>query len=343
MSMIESKPLRVRACLFVLCLASCVALAAEKPELGDGVRQGSYMKWHNSLYLEGDDVNSVAIVVPAIGGRITFYGYGTDNIIYENPASAGKLLATSPEGFVAGGYQCDLGPEIRGIPEHRNLWTGPWSWSADKDHSVTVTSDPDPVTGMQLEKTMTLDAETGEMGLTQRMKNISDQEKSYCLWDRTLCKGGGFAFFPLKKKSRFPAKWSVRRSVDGKYSYDGVKPAADNVKVLDGVLVARTVGEATKVGADSDAGWIAYTRGKLLFVKYFPYDSKGNYSDGGNSVELYFDRAVAELEPLSPEVALKPGESYSFPEKWVLIQLKEEVTTFEQARALVKRVPPFKF
>jgi hypothetical protein len=78
-------------------------------------------------------------------------------------------------------------------------------------------------------------------------------------------------------------------------------------------------------------------------VKYFPYSPKGDYSDGGNSVELYFDKSVGELEPLSPEVTLKPGESYSFPEKWTLIELNDEVTTFEEARKLVKKVPPSPF
>jgi hypothetical protein len=115
------------------------------------------------------------------------------------------------------------------------------------------------------------------------------------------------------------------------------------VKILKGVLVAKAEGEATKIGADSDAGWIAYARGRLLFVKYFPYSPKGDYSDGGNSVEVYFDKSVGELEPLSPEVKLKPGESYSFPEKWTLIELNDEVTTFEEARKLVKKVPPSPF
>lgn len=61
-------------------------------------------------------------------------------------------------------------------------------------------------------------------------------------------------------------------------------------------------------------------------------------------MEFYCDSKVAELEPLSPEIKLKPGENYSFPEKWVLIELQDEVTTYAQARALVKRVPasPFK-
>jgi hypothetical protein len=83
--------------------------------------------------------------------------------------------------------------------------------------------------------------------------------------------------------------------------------------------------------------------GSLLFVKYFPYNRKGTYSDGGNSVEVYFDQRVAEIEPISPETKLQPGQNFSFPEKWVLIPLKKEVTTVEQARELVKRIKPSPF
>jgi hypothetical protein len=175
------------------------------------------------------------------------------------------------------------------------------------------------------------------------MKNISDKRVSFCLWDRTLCRGGGFAFFPLKQASRFKAGWSIRRTVQGKYVYDGAKPSSPQVKILDGILVVETKGEATKIGADSGAGWIAYVKGRLLFVKHFPYFERGNYSDGGNSVELYWDERVAELEPLSPEDSLTPGNSYSFPEKWSLTLLNEDVTTHEQARALVARIQSFEF
>jgi hypothetical protein len=125
--------------------------------------------------------------------------------------------------------------------------------------------------------------------------------------------------------------------------YDGDEPSHPGVKVLDGLLVVQAAGKATKLGADPDSGWIAYTRGKLLFIKYFPVVADGAYTDGGNIVEIYFDPKVCELEPLSPEVSLKPGAEFVFPEKWVLLQLDREVTSADQARSLVDRIPPSPF
>lgn len=318
--------------------------ADRSKSLPEGIEARTHFGWPNCFELVAADPEVRAVVAPAVGGRIVHYGLKYENIIFENPGSAGKTLANTKDGFWVGGYQCDLGPELRGIPEHQTLWTGQYEGVAGKNYTVTVASESDTALGIQLGKEIVIDPETGHLGITQWMKNVSDKEVAYCLWDRTLCKGGGFAFFPLNKKSRFPARWSIRNKIDAQHVYDGKTPESPNVRIIDGVLVAKTTGSATKVGADSDAGWIAYARDRLLFVKFFPYYPKGDYTDGGNSVELYFDQSVAELEPLSPEVKLKPGETYAFPEQWVLIELKKSVTTFEQARALVKQIPrpPFR-
>ncbi|MFN7141861.1 MAG: hypothetical protein ACK4UN_21280, partial [Limisphaerales bacterium] len=78
----------------------------------------------------------------------------------------------------------------------------------------------------------------------------------------------------------------------------------------------------------------------LLFVKYAPHFPGGNYSDGGNTMELYFDRDVAELQALSPEIELAPRQNYAFPEKWTLTRLPKPVRTFEEARKVANRIPP---
>ena len=325
-------------------LLSVASAADQAPAPPKGVVTLTHTGWEGALMLSAPSAVVKAVVVPAIGGRIVHYSLAGENILWENPGGFGKTLANTTEGFYVGGYQCDLGPELRRpvIPSHRALWMGVHQGAAHKNYSVKTISEPDTALGIQMEKEIVMDADTGELGITQRMRNTSTHETAYCLWDRTLCHGGGYAFFPLNKKSRFPAGWSLRDKFQDQLFYDGDKPKCPQVRILDRVLVAKCEGEPTKLGADSDAGWIAYARGRLLFVKYFPYFPKGEYTDGGNSVELYFDHR-AELEPLSPEIKLKPGESYEFPELWVLLQLDTEVKSHEQARALVKLIPPSPF
>lgn len=325
------------------CEALILALLATSPvAVGGSVRTGVYNQWEGSHHLIAEDVNIMAVVVPAIGGRVMFYGFSGDNILFDDPQTSGRTLATLERGYF-GGYQLDVGPELRGIPAHPKLWAGRYNSRVTGDYGVRVTSTEDGELGVRLEKEFTMDPDSGSLGINQTIFNTSSNAVSFCLWDRTLCVSGGFAVIPLNRKSKFPAQWSIRTGESGKWSYEGVTPASARARVLDGMLVVEARGSATKVGADSDAGWIAYAKGTLLFVKYYPYDRTGRYTDGGNSVEFYWDERVAELEPLSPEKSLQPGESYSFPEKWSVIRLKEPVTTPKEARKAVKRIEPFQF
>ncbi len=331
-------------CLGLFAGLALAASAAQPAKMVDVVTE-PHGGWSEALVMRGGDCK--AVVVPAIGGRVMSYAVNGENLFFANPEAWGLTLAKASNGFWVGGYQCDLGPELRGLPEHQALWNGPWAWRLPRPFTVQVVSDPFFALGVQMEKELVIDPDTGDLGVTQRLRNVISNDVSFCLWDRTLCKGGGFVLIPLHKRSAFKAGWSIRRGQAGGYRYDGSRPADARVRVLDGVLVAqaRALPEAKelKLGADSDAGWIAYVRGKTLFVKYFPVFAQANYSDGGNTVEFYCDDRVAELEPLSPEVTLKPGHNYSFPEKWTLIELAEEVTTFEKARALLKHIPASPF
>lgn len=300
-----------------------------------------YQGWKEAVTLRSKDGACAAVAVPEIAGRIIRFGRGDENILFENPDYLGKTLTNSaPEKLAQGyiGYQVDLGPELRRIPRHLPLWMGPAAWTS-ADGRVTLTSADDPAVGIRLQKVLGFDAATGGLDVLQKMRNVSEKEQSYCLWDRTLCAGGGFAFARLNQKSRFKAGWSLMK--DG--AYDGEAPDHPNVTVQDGILVAEAKGKSSKLGADVDSGWVAYVRGKQLFIKYFPVVAGGVYSDGGNSLEIYFDPKVCELEPLSPEVALKPGEEYAFPERWVLLALDREVATAAAARALAATIPPSPF
>ena len=325
--------------IFLLASMMLTARSAEN-QLPDVVQE-NYGGWTDSLAMRGGDCK--VVIVPSIGGRVLSFSVNGENIIFDSTGANGRTLLTSSN-ISVGGYQLDIGPELRGISDHQWLWQGPWNWRVPRAFAVHVFSDPEKSVGVQLEKEFVMDPDTGELGLTQRMRNIMTNDISFCLWDRTLCKGGGFAMFPLNRSSRFKAGWSIRQGARvPEYRYEGGRPSDLRVRIMDGILVAqaKALPEAAtlKMGADSDAGWIAYARGKVLFVKYFPVFAKGNYSDGGNTVEFYCSDRVAELEPLSPEVSLKSGETYSFPEKWILIELEKEVTSYEQARSLVKRIP----
>lgn len=262
-----------------------------------------------------------------------FYGIEAENLLWF-PLQRGTSSALE-----AGGYQLDIGPEIRGIPARPTLWAGQYRSQTPRDFTVEVKSLPDPLLGVQLIKEIVIDPESGDLGVTQIITNVSPREVSFCHWDRTLVQPDGYVIVPLKKKSRFKEKWALRRGEVGEYFYDGDTPESDRVEIKGDILYAKASGKPTKIGVDSDAGWIAYVWRHYLLIKYFPYYENGNYTDGGCTVEVFWNERFAELEPLSPEVKLNPNEGYRFPELWKIVELKDEVKSFKDARKAAKKVP----
>lgn len=323
-------------------IAGLLMIVINETYAAKGVQFVNYNGWQNSIIIEAYEAEVEVVIVPAIGGRIMRYELYGESILYENKNAYGVTLDDGGNPFFAGGYQFDIGPENRDYPVSVPIWLGKWEVVKTGDYSVHLRSVADPKASAQLEKEIIVDPENGEIGIVQRIKNIGNNELDFSHWDKTVCRGGGFIVMPLSKSSKFPAGWSLRRKVENIYVYDGIKPSSPNVRVLGKFVVAKADENALKIGSDSDAGWIAYILGSTMFVKYFPVVKGGNYY-GDNVCFAFLSDRIVEFGPVSAKKSVKPGESYDFPEKWTLIQLKETVTEFKQARAAGEKIPPSPF
>ena len=331
---------RSTAMVLALALVSCSPEKA--PRVPPQVRVEPHLNADVAVYVEAPAAKIAVVAVPQAAGRVVHYSVDGENVLWNPVDKAGRAQA-------GGGYGLDLGPE-RTIARHPVIWEQKHGWAKLGANIVTMASEKDPAVGMRVEKQLIMDGATGSLDILQRMINVSEKEQSYCFWDRTLCKAGGFTIIPLNPRSRFPAKWVIgaRKVVDGKvdpywWEYNGVNPSHPAIKVLDGMVIAKSQGPEQKIGADSDAGWIAYILGRVLFVKYYPYFPDGKYVDNGLSVAHYFNERLAELEPLSPEATLRSDDHYLFPERWTLTRLDRDVTTQEEARAVAAKIPPCPF
>lgn len=326
-------------------LATWLALcaAALQAALPAGVNQGLALGWTNALSLRDDHGKVAAVIVPDIGGRVVQYGRGGVNALLENPDSNGKTLALSGGGFWVGGYQCDFGPGLLGRPERQAVWLGPHDFVAPRDQTVETAGPLDFATGLRLLKSFTLDPDTGALGVVQRMVNASPNPTRQNLHDRTLCPAGGFFLLPLPKQSRHRTGWAVLRATETGSAFDGEQPASPNVAVFGNLLVAQAAGATGKLGSDTDAGWVAYVRGRLLFVKFFKSWRGAALAGAGHTVELSWNDQMAALEVFSPLTSLQAGQAFDFPELWQLIELKEPVQNFEDARAAARKVPASPF
>jgi hypothetical protein len=329
-------------CIMVIAAGLAGVCAGEDNPLPAGVESRDYQGWRESLYLNASEKPVQLVVVPGIGGRAVHFSLNGTNIFFENFASLGKTIFTGSNLWF-GGYQCELGPDSRAIPEESQFNSKVQRWQPAGNYAVKVSGSNDPASGVIIEKEFVMAPDTGELGLIQRLKNVSDTNQSYSMRDRTVCKNGGFVILPLNKKSRFKKGWCYCYETQGKWVYDGEPPAVPQAEVMDGFLVVQARGNSTRLGADSGAGWIAYVKGSILFIKYFPVYPRGDYSDGGIMVSLSYDQQSMQFGPVSPEFKLDPGAQASFPEKWVLIDAGREITTADQARKLVKKIPASPF
>lgn len=258
------------------------------------------------------------VIAPAKGGRIVHYSQG-------NGAN-----------FFRGGHQVDLGPELDYPPPHPALWTGAYEAKVLDDFAVRLTSAEDEATGIQIVKEFRLDKSGAGLLVKHVMQNIGDKKVAYCFWDRTMT-GAEYGLFPLNKKSRFPARWSIREGKTNEWSFNGASPATPRARIVDDLLVVQPGKQEAKVAADSMAGWMAGYRANDLFVKRFPTFPAGDYADGGNIVEIWVDSAGTrmEIEPLSPKVPLEPGESYTFYQMWDLLSVDVKIESAEDVPKLL--------
>ncbi|MBI3920862.1 MAG: hypothetical protein HY318_05530, partial [Armatimonadetes bacterium] len=296
-------------------LALCLLIPSVEAFAVEGVECLDYRGYKNCYRL----FNSVAsvIVVPESGGRVLAYSLGGRNVLYENRENDGKSFATEGnKSWEPDGGRFDIGPEIT-IPRHPSLWIGPYQAKVLSSRSVRLTSEKDSATGCQIIRDFTLEKNSSQLKVTQKLVNISTRPVEWCFWSRTFARSGGVCVIPINPFSRFPQGW-------GQYGKGGLvqnPEKQEKVEVREGCLTLTTAPKIPKYGIDSYAGWLAYAVDGLLFAKRFPVQADGYYKDGaGFTIEIWITPEVTELEPLSVAKRLKPGESFSFTEDWWLME-----------------------
>lgn len=125
-----------------------------------------------------------AVLCPAAGGRILFYGIDDRNILY---------LPTGNEGWVWDGKsssapmhagRCDIGPEHI-VPRRSLLWQGRWTGQIIGDRQAVLESQDDPSTGVRLKRTFELAAESSQLKFTQTILNVSAHQHHWPLWPQS--------------------------------------------------------------------------------------------------------------------------------------------------------------
>ncbi|WP_284749111.1 DUF4380 domain-containing protein [Amycolatopsis sp. RTGN1] len=254
------------------------------PELGGRLlslcHRGVELLWRNADLLDDDLRGEYA---PNSGQMGDWVNYGGDK------------TWPAPQGWA--------GPDQWPGPPDPVLDSGPYSVAADGD-TVTMTSAPDPRTGLRFTRAITL-LDNGYR-LDLRAENISSRQVRWALWNVTQLPGGG----PVTAGLRRPEVVAlVAGTGTPEYTVDGdrlVVPAQDVVG---------------KLGVPGTAGWVTY--GALTLS--FDVDPAGEYPDEGSPLEIWLEHPlpaplaelgdldpparIVELEVLGPLTTLAPGEA----------------------------------
>ena len=254
------------------------------PELGGRLlslrHRGVELLWRNADLLDDDLRGEYA---PNSGQMGDWVNYGGDK------------TWPAPQGWD--------GPDQWPGPPDPVLDSGPYSVAADGD-TVTMTSAPDPRTGLRFTRAITLLDESYRLDL--RAENVSSRQVRWALWNVTQLPGGG----PVTAGLRRPEVVAlVAGTGTPEYTVDGdrlVVPAQDVVG---------------KLGVPGTAGWVTY--GALTLS--FDVDPAGEYPDEGSPLEIWLEHPlpeplaelgdldpparIVELEVLGPLTTLAPGEA----------------------------------
>ena len=321
-----------------------------------------------AVYLRNGFMTLVA--VPDIGGRVMAYNLGDYPYLFVDPDLAGKLFTAEEnqgDGSLAAwkNYGGDkTWPSPQGW-DNNDQWHGPPDplldsgryrvqklESNDQAATLQMVSLPDPRTGVQITRQVTLSQGGSRVTLELSFRNITERQIRWSIWDvvqlnagRALPDGGlapetaCTVTAPMNPRSRFRRGFYVMFGNE-----DNPQWKIDAEKQL---FMAQYMWEIGKIGLDSPAGWIAFSNSALgyAFAERFSYFPDAEYPDQGATVECWtvgrgkvanldYEKSqiyLMETEVLSPFYSFQPGETHACRIEWGACRCAGQVVEVNEA------------
>jgi hypothetical protein len=249
----------------------------------------------------------------ALGGRVTAFGLGHENVLSGPEADAsswGSTFWTSPQGQWGWPPQLEIdsAPYVAEIEEGALVLTGPVS----------------PALGVGIRKEFAIDEARGVVVATYQICNVRATPVVMAPWEITRVRPHGLTFFPVGA---------------------GIYPPSNLAVVeLAGVIwfaydQARISGHP-KLFADAGAGWLAHVEGRLLFLKTFPVVPRARQAPDEALIELYAHPAFnyVELEQQGAYEEIAPGSASRWTVRWYLRRLADDVVVAPGSATLLAAV-----
>ncbi len=314
------------------------------------LRRGRYKGW-DSWHLSSGPLELV--LVPQVGGRIMGLRWHDHDLFFTDPALEGRvddlediddLAATKRErGFrLWGGDKTWLAPQDRwteAVP-FLDLDSGPYDLAVEDESAecvrVGMTSRRCRETGVQISRTVEVQAERPGWTVTHSLLNASSDEVEWAPWDVAMLLRPGRVYLPRGSSSSYRDGVKTFES-EG----DSVSVRPRMVTELGELAVIDCTGEVEfKFGVDASEGWmlgISETPAGLVgYLKSVPVFRGRPYGHGCLS-EVYNSHRFPyfEMEVHGPVTRLQPGERFELVESQRLFDVAAWPTSEAQVRALL--------
>lgn len=309
------------------------------------------------------------VIVPQLGGRLMQVYFDGHPYLFVNPKYKGQYFPPAQAGnkpmwFNYGGDKIWPMPEGN---EDEHHWPGPISDPLDDGtYAFTVLSTapqcrirldgpPDPKTGLQYSREITLESDSPEIQFRAIMKNIADHPiqwsvQSVTQYDTKDPKHPGgynrdfWAFTPANPNSAYLDHFHVRSGLADDPSF----------RVKDGLFSLHWLPLQNEIWLDSTAGWVAIVDGSSQYgmIEHFHYFPEGEYP--GKATVIFYKNGSAikmdeqgfpalsssrlgevpyymEAELNSPILTLAPGQSYAMNTEWNPVRVGGEFTGVSEA------------
>ncbi|MBZ5679264.1 MAG: hypothetical protein LAO24_04055 [Acidobacteriia bacterium] len=277
-----------------------------------------YRGWNNCCKLSNGTVELV--VLADVGPRVIFYGFqGGENQFHEVEEDAGQTGTTKFRLY--GGHRLWVSPEVDRtyFPDNSPVAV------SELGKTVRFTApreDAPPGTGLQKEFEIELAPSGSAVRVTHRITNHGTQPSVLAPWSPTMMREGGRGILPLPPRHTMDKDHYQPVGVFGVWSFtDFADPrwhlGTDFIQLSQSASPTGRFREQMG-GIFNPAGWGAYVRQGVLFIKRAQVVAGASYPDFGCNFELFTNPEFLELETLGPMVELKPGETVQHVERWSL-------------------------
>jgi len=312
------------------------AAAAGAKEKHCSIRPVDYKGW-NAQEIRNEWVGLT--LVPKLGGRLMQVTFGPHEYLFVNKRYEGKYLPPlgprdAPTWYNYGGDKIWPLPEGRNDDKH---WPGPIADALDDgDYAFTILSQgvvcrarldgpPDPRTGLQYSREISLSADSPKISFHAVMKNTSAHAIEWSMQSVTQ-----YNTADASGQKASPDIWAfaaanARSSYSGGYFVrSGSAPRGLNVK--DGLVQLNYSSTECELWFDTQGGWLAVADSATQYamVERFQVEKSKDYpgqatiifymNDGNDANEnsLYY----MEAEVNSPMARLELGETYVMDTEW---------------------------